>query len=57
MKENKNVLDGYYSKGDSSEVIMYFEQYDFLLDTVYTIDYYILEINKKRNNYMLIIFS
>lgn len=57
MKENKNVLDGYYSKDDSSEVIMYFEQYDFLLDTVYTIDYYILEINKKRNNYMLIIFS
>lgn len=48
MKENKNVLDGYYSKGDSSEVIMYFEQYDFLLDTVYTINYYILEINKKK---------
>ena len=48
MKENKNVFDGYYSKGDSSEVIMYFEQYDFLLDTVPTIDYYILEINKKK---------
>ena len=48
MKENKNVPEGYYSKGDSSEVIMYFRQYDFLVDTIPTIDYYILEYSKNK---------
>ena len=49
MKENKNVPEGYYSKGDSSEVLMYFRQYDFLIETIPTIDYYILEnIDKKK---------
>lgn len=48
MKENTKVHDGYYSKGDSSEVIMYFRQYDFLVGTIPTIDYYILENIKKK---------
>lgn len=48
MKENTKVPDGYYSKGDSSEVIMYFRQYDFLVVTIPTIDYYILENIKKK---------
>lgn len=48
MKENTKVPDGYYSKGDSSEVIMYFRQYDFLVGTIPTIDYYILENSKKK---------
>ena len=48
MKENKNIPEGYYSKGDSSEVIMYFRQYDFLIETIPTINYYILENSKKQ---------
>lgn len=48
MKENTKVPEGYYSKGDSSEVIMYFRQYDFLVETIPTIDYYILENSKKK---------
>ena len=48
MKENTKVPKGYYSKGDSSEVIMYFRQYDFLVETIPTIDYYILENSKKK---------
>ena len=48
MKVNKNAREGYYSKGDSSEVIMYFKQYDFLVETIPTIDYYILENSKKK---------
>ncbi len=48
MKENKYVPEGYYSRGDSSEVKMYFRQYDFLVDTMPTIDYYILENSKKK---------
>ncbi len=48
MKKNKNVPEGYYSKGDSSEVIMYFREYYFLVDTMPTIDYYILENSKNK---------
>lgn len=48
MKENTKVPEGYYSKGDSSEVIMYFRQYDFLVNTIPTIDCYILENSKKK---------
>ena len=48
MKENKNVPKRYYCKGDSSEVIMYFTQYDFLVETIPTIDYYILENSKNK---------
>ena len=48
MKENKDIPYRHYAKGDSSEVIMYFNQYDFLVDTIPTIDYYILENSKKK---------
>ena len=50
MKENKDIEEGYYSNGDSSEVIMYFSQYDFLIETVPGIVYYILDNDKKRND-------
>lgn len=43
IKQNENVPYGCYSKGDSSEVIMYFRKYAFLLETVSNINYYILE--------------
>ncbi len=49
MKENKNVPEGYFSVGDSSEVIMYFRNYAFLIVTINTIDSYILENSKKKN--------
>ncbi len=48
MKENKDIPEGYYSKGDASEVIMYFSKYGFLVITTPTIDYYILEHSKKK---------
>ena len=48
MKENEEIPYRYYAKGDASEVIMYFNQYDFLVDTIPTIDYYILENSKKK---------
>ena len=48
MKQNKDIPEGYYSIGDSSEVIMYFRQYGFLVVTVPTINYYILENSKKK---------
>lgn len=37
----------HYSKGDSSEVIMYFEQYDFLVMTLPSIREFVLENSKK----------
>ncbi len=47
LKETKEITEGYYSIGDISEIIMYLNHYDFLLKTVPTLDYYILEnINK-----------
>lgn len=46
MKVNEKVPDGYYQKGDSSEVIMYFHEYDFLIDTIPTIHEFILENSK-----------
>ncbi len=48
IKENKNIPEGYFSKGDSSEVLMYFREYYFLVETMPTIDYYILENSKKK---------
>lgn len=49
MKENNKIPKGYYSPGDSSEVIMYFTEHYFLIQTLPTIKYYILENSKKRN--------
>ena len=48
MKENTGIPYRHYAKGDSSEVIMYFREYDFLVETIPTINYYILENSKKK---------
>ncbi len=48
IKEDKDIPEGYYSKGDSSEVLMYFRNYAFLIETLCTLDYYILENSKKK---------
>lgn len=48
MRQNIDVPERHYVKGDSSEVIMYFNQYDFLVDTIPTINYYILENSKNK---------
>lgn len=47
IKINKDVPEGYYRKGDSSEVIMYFNQYSFLALTIPNIHEFILENSKK----------
>ena len=47
IKENKDMPLGYHSKGDSSEVLMYFMNYTFLIATMNTIDSYILKNSKK----------
>ena len=48
MKENMDIPYRHYAKGDSSEVIMYFREYDFLVETIPTIYYYILENSKVK---------
>ena len=47
IKKNENIPYGHYSKGDSSEVIMYFEQYVFLLMQLSNIHEFILVNSKK----------
>lgn len=47
IKEPKNVPAGYYSIGDSSEVLMYFEEYFYLLLTIPRINEYILDLANK----------
>jgi len=47
IKRNENIPYRHYSIGDSSEVIMYFEQYNFLVMTLPSIDEFILENSKK----------
>lgn len=42
MRTRNDVPDGCYSKGDSSEVIMYFN-HNYLIDTIPYIDDYILK--------------
>ena len=43
IKENKNVSPGYYSRGDSSEIFMYLERYDYLLITMPKLHEYVIE--------------
>lgn len=43
MKESMDVLPGHYQKGNSSEVLMYFDNYDFLTDTLPNISDFILK--------------
>ena len=47
MEDNENIMPGYYSIGDSSEIKMYFMNYTFLLLTVPLIEEYILKYSKK----------
>ncbi len=47
IKRNEDIPYRHYSKGDSSEVIMYFEQYDFLVMTLPSIREFLLENSKK----------
>ena len=47
MEDNENIMPGYYSIGDSSEIKMYFMNYTFLLLTLPLIDEYILKYSKK----------
>ena len=47
IKVNENVPFGCYSPGDSSEVLMYFENYLFLMMSVPTIGDYVLKNSKK----------
>lgn len=51
IKESKEVNLGYYSRGDSSEIFMYFGRYDYLLITMQKLHEYVIENlmkNKKR---------
>lgn len=48
MEDNVDIPYRYYAKGDSSEVIMYFKEYDFLIQTIPSINYYILENSRKK---------
>lgn len=47
MKVNSDIIPGYYSIGDSSEIMMYIEQYGFVLASVPTIGKYIIKNSKK----------
>lgn len=42
IKEDNEVLSGYYQKGTASEVLMYFDDYDFFVDTLPNISDFIL---------------
>jgi tetratricopeptide (TPR) repeat protein len=46
MKKAKDIPEDHYALGDPSEVIMYLRTYYFLIDTIPTINYYILENSK-----------
>ena len=43
IKESENVNPGYYSRGDSSEIFMYLERYDYLLTTMPRLHEYVIE--------------
>ncbi len=43
LKPNKDVIQGCYVKGEVSEVIMYFSQYRFLIDTLPNLKEFVLE--------------
>lgn len=47
-KLEKGRYDGYYSKGDPTEVIMYFQTYNFLFSTMLIIKDFILEYYKTK---------
>ena len=48
IRKNDKVTPGYYSRGDSSEIFMYLERYDYLLITMPRFHEYVIE-NLMRN--------
>ena len=48
IKESKNVSSGYYSRGDSSEIFMYLNRYDYLLITMPKLHEYVIENLMKK---------
>lgn len=52
IKENNEVNPGYYSRGDSSEIFMYLERYDYLLITMPRLHEYVIEnLMKNKKSY------
>lgn len=51
IKESEKVSPGYYGRGDSSEVFMYMNRYDYLLVTMPRLHEYVIEnlIKNKKN--------
>ena len=47
IKPSEKVKPGYYSRGDSSEIFMYLERYDYLLITMPRLHEYVIENLKK----------
>ena len=47
IKQSEKVNPGYYSRGDSSEIFMYLERYDYLLITMPRLHEYVIENFKK----------
>ena len=47
LDEGGYTIDGYYSRGDASEMFMYFNRYTFLIMSLPTIDEFILKFSKK----------
>ena len=47
LKPDKDVRPGYYRRGDSSEVFMYINRYDYLVLSMPRLDEYIYENHKK----------
>lgn len=43
IKQSEKVSPGYYSRGDSSEIFMYLERYDYLLITMPNLHEYVIE--------------
>lgn len=48
LKPNKDLQEGAYIKGDASEIYMYLQEYYFLLTSVPTLSYYVLENSKNK---------
>lgn len=48
LKPGKNITEGYYSHGDSSEILMYVNEYTFLLISMPLLESYV-KINTKKN--------
>ena len=51
LKPGKNITEGYYSHGDSSEILMYVNEYTFLLISMPLLESYVkINTKKKKTN-------